>query len=56
MSWPHTGGPDQMRNKLWHIVDVRDTTNALLLIHEAPEASGRYICATHIISARDLLD
>uniref|UniRef100_A0A0A8Z0I4 NAD-dependent epimerase/dehydratase domain-containing protein n=1 Tax=Arundo donax TaxID=35708 RepID=A0A0A8Z0I4_ARUDO len=50
------GGPDQMRNKLWHIVDVRDTADALLLVYEAPEASGRHICAPHFISARDLLD
>ncbi|TVU10040.1 hypothetical protein EJB05_43545, partial [Eragrostis curvula] len=50
------GGPDQMRNKLWHIVDVRDTADALLLVYEAPEASGRHICAPHYISARDLLD
>ncbi|CAL5087647.1 unnamed protein product [Urochloa decumbens] len=50
------GGPDQMRNKLWHIVDVRDTSDALLLVYEAPEASGRHICAPHFISARGLLD
>ena len=43
-----------MRDKLWHIVDVRDTVDALLLLYEAPEASGRHICAPHIISARDL--
>ncbi|TVU10048.1 hypothetical protein EJB05_43553 [Eragrostis curvula] len=49
------GGPDRMRNKLWHIVDVRDVADALLLIYEVPEASGRYICAPHFISARDLL-
>ncbi|VAI33847.1 unnamed protein product [Triticum turgidum subsp. durum] len=50
------GGPDRMRNKLWHIVDVRDTADALLLLYEAPEAAGRHICAPHVITARDLLD
>ncbi|KAL6655332.1 hypothetical protein ACP70R_006158 [Stipagrostis hirtigluma subsp. patula] len=50
------GGPGQMRNKLWHIVDVRDTAESLLLVYETPEASGRHICAPHVISARDLLD
>lgn len=50
------GGPDQMRNKLWHVVDVRDVADALLLVYEEPEASGRHICAPHFISARDLLD
>jgi nucleoside-diphosphate-sugar epimerase len=44
-----------MRNKLWHVVDVRDVADALLLIYEVPEASGRHICAPHCISARDLL-
>jgi nucleoside-diphosphate-sugar epimerase len=43
-----------MRDKLWHIVDVRDTADALLLLYEAPEASGRHICAPHIITARNL--
>ena len=45
-----------MRNKLWHIVDVRDTADALLLLYEAPEATGRHICAPHVITALDLLD
>ena len=43
-----------MRDKLWDIVDVRDTGDALLLLYKAPEASGRHICAPHIISTRDL--
>ncbi|OEL32449.1 hypothetical protein BAE44_0006532 [Dichanthelium oligosanthes] len=42
------GGPDKVRNKLWHVVDVRD-------LAEAPQASGRHICAPHVISVRDLL-
>jgi nucleoside-diphosphate-sugar epimerase len=50
------GGPDLVRNKLWHIVDVRDLADALLLLYEVPEAAGRHICAPHVISARDLLD
>lgn len=50
------GGPDQVRNKLWHIVDVRDLADALLLLYTVPEASGRHICAPHVISVRDLLD
>ncbi|XP_062193789.1 cinnamoyl-CoA reductase 1-like [Phragmites australis] len=50
------GGPDPVRNKLWHIVDVRDVADALLLVYEVPQPSGRHICAPHAISARDLLD
>lgn len=45
-----------MRNKLWHVVDVRDVADALLLVYEAPQASGRHICAPHVIGVRDLLD
>lgn len=45
-----------MKNKLWHIVDVRDVADAMLLLYEVPEATGRHICAPHVISARDLLD
>uniref|UniRef100_I1QRY0 NAD-dependent epimerase/dehydratase domain-containing protein n=1 Tax=Oryza glaberrima TaxID=4538 RepID=I1QRY0_ORYGL len=33
----HVRGPDVMNNKLWHIVDVRDVTDALLLLYEKPE-------------------
>ncbi|KAL6655328.1 hypothetical protein ACP70R_006154 [Stipagrostis hirtigluma subsp. patula] len=50
------GGPDPVKNKLCHIVDVRDVAEALLLVYEAPEAAGRHICAPHVISVRDLLD
>ncbi|XBI82170.1 hypothetical protein VPH35_090919 [Triticum aestivum] len=49
------GGPDETRDKLWHIVDVRDVADALLLLYEAPEATGRHICAPHFITARELL-
>ena len=45
-----------MRNKLWHIVDARDLVEALLLVYELPGASGRHICAPHVISFRELLD
>jgi nucleoside-diphosphate-sugar epimerase len=50
------GGSDRMRDKLWHIVDVRDTADALLLVYETPQASGRHICAPHFISICDLLE
>ncbi|KAG2635873.1 cinnamoyl-CoA reductase 1-like isoform X1 [Panicum virgatum] len=50
------GGPDKVRNKLWHIVDVRDLAEALLLVYEGAGASGRHICAPHVVSVRELLD
>ncbi|VAI19078.1 unnamed protein product [Triticum turgidum subsp. durum] len=49
------GGPDQVRDKLWHIVDVRDVAGALLLLYETPGAAGRHICAPHFITVRELL-
>lgn len=44
-----------MENQTQVIVDVRDVAEALLLTYEKPEASGRYICAPHIIQIRDLV-
>ncbi|VAI19081.1 unnamed protein product [Triticum turgidum subsp. durum] len=49
------GGPDQVRDKLWHIVDVRDVADALLLLYETPGAAGQHICAPHFITVRELL-
>lgn len=45
-----------MSNKLWHIVDVRDVADALLLVYEKAESSGRYICAPNSICTKDLVD
>uniref|UniRef100_A0A0E0B4R0 NAD-dependent epimerase/dehydratase domain-containing protein n=1 Tax=Oryza glumipatula TaxID=40148 RepID=A0A0E0B4R0_9ORYZ len=50
------GGPDAMNNKLWHIVDVRDVADALLLLYEKPESSGRYVCSSDHICTRDLVN
>lgn len=49
-----TGGPDTMNNRLWHIVDVRDVADALLLLYEK-ESSGRYICSPNHICTKDLV-
>ncbi|KAJ0988113.1 hypothetical protein J5N97_006469 [Dioscorea zingiberensis] len=43
-------------NSVYHIVDVRDVADALLLVYEKPEASGRYICTNHPIKVRELID
>ncbi|KAK1631959.1 hypothetical protein QYE76_006274 [Lolium multiflorum] len=50
------GGPDVMNNKLWHMVDVRDVADALLLVYEKAQSSGRYICAPNNIFTKDLVD
>ncbi|KAH7684383.1 Flavonol reductase/cinnamoyl-CoA reductase protein [Dioscorea alata] len=47
---------ESKENSLYHIVDVRDVADALLLVYEKPEASGRYICASHPIKIRELID
>uniref|UniRef100_A0ACD5Y0W3 Uncharacterized protein n=1 Tax=Avena sativa TaxID=4498 RepID=A0ACD5Y0W3_AVESA len=50
------GGPDAMNNKLWHTVDVRDVADALLLVYEKAESSGRYICAPNNVCTKDLVN
>jgi nucleoside-diphosphate-sugar epimerase len=45
-----------MNNKLWHMVDVRDVADALLLVYEKAQSSGRYICAPNNIFTKDLVD
>ncbi|WVZ65411.1 hypothetical protein U9M48_014776 [Paspalum notatum var. saurae] len=49
------GGPDVMNNRLWPMVDVRDVANALLLLYEKKESSGRYICSPNNICTKDLV-
>ncbi|XP_073102268.1 cinnamoyl-CoA reductase 1-like [Elaeis guineensis] len=50
------GVHESVENKRWSFVDVRDVVDALLLAYEKPEASGRYICASHRVKIRDLVD
>ncbi|KAL5707291.1 cinnamoyl-CoA reductase [Ranunculus cassubicifolius] len=49
-------GIETMENKLRIVVDVRDVADALLLTYEKDEASGRYICMSHVIRAQDLAE
>lgn len=49
-------GPEAIENRVRMMVDVRDVAEALLLVYEKPEASGRYICAPHPIRIRDLVE
>nr|CAD1831294.1 unnamed protein product [Ananas comosus var. bracteatus] len=50
------GSSETIQNKASDIVDVRDVASAVLLAYEKPEASGRYICISHHIKTRDLID
>ena len=45
-----------MKLKLRNFVDVRDVADALLLVYEAPEASGRYICDAHARQVSDVVE
>ncbi|PNT64842.1 cinnamoyl-CoA reductase 2-like [Brachypodium distachyon] len=50
------GGPNALKDMLWHVVDVRDVADALLLVYEKPESFGRYLCAPDYITTRALLE
>ena len=44
-----------MKLKLRNFVDVRDVADALLLVYETPEASGRYICDANARQVSDVI-
>ncbi|XP_008652870.1 cinnamoyl-CoA reductase 2 [Zea mays] len=50
------GGPRVLKNLPWNIVDVRDVADALLLVYEKVESSGRYICAPNRISTNNMVN
>uniref|UniRef100_A0ACD5XMT6 Uncharacterized protein n=1 Tax=Avena sativa TaxID=4498 RepID=A0ACD5XMT6_AVESA len=50
------GGPNAIVDMLLHIVDVRDVADALLLVYEKPESSGRYISAPNYIKTKAILE
>ena len=47
---------ETVENGIWTIVDVRDVAEALLLVYEKKEASGRYICAPHPVQIHSLVE
>lgn len=50
------GEYENRENRTQFIVDVRDVAEAVLLAYEKPEASGRYLCSSHAIGLRDLVE
>lgn len=51
------GSPDVVENyRGGHFVDVRDVADALLLVYEKPDASGRYICSLNFIKTAEMID
>ncbi|XP_042448086.1 cinnamoyl-CoA reductase 1-like [Zingiber officinale] len=49
------GTHNSMDNILYYFVDVRDVADALFLVYEKPEASGRYICGPCEVKLSDLI-
>ncbi|KAE9584541.1 putative cinnamoyl-CoA reductase [Lupinus albus] len=49
-------GCESLEDKHRWIVDVRDLVDAILLAYEKPEAEGRYLCASHPIKTKDLVE
>ncbi|XP_057735426.1 cinnamoyl-CoA reductase 1-like [Arachis stenosperma] len=49
-------GCESLENKHRWIVDVRDVAAAILLAYEKPEAEGRYICTSHPVKAKDMVE
>ncbi|XP_062028275.1 cinnamoyl-CoA reductase 1-like isoform X2 [Rosa rugosa] len=49
-------GKESLENRPRKIVDVRDLAEALLMAYEKPEAEGRYICMSHNVKNRDLVE
>ncbi|PNX74210.1 cinnamoyl-CoA reductase 2-like protein [Trifolium pratense] len=47
---------DTLENKHRWIVDVRDVVDAILLVYENHKAEGRYICFSHAVTERDLVE
>ncbi|RLN12877.1 cinnamoyl-CoA reductase 2-like [Panicum miliaceum] len=48
-------GDRLVKMKLRNFVDVRDVTDALLLMYETPEASGRFVCNSHPRRVSDVI-
>ncbi|XP_047956747.1 cinnamoyl-CoA reductase 1-like [Salvia hispanica] len=48
-------GYEVTENSVRAIVDVRDVAEAIKLVYETPQARGRYICTSHMISIEDLV-
>ncbi|KAJ9553961.1 hypothetical protein OSB04_018006 [Centaurea solstitialis] len=51
-----TKGYEELEKRQRLIVVVRDLVEALLLVYEKPEASERYICTSHAIRSKKLVE
>ncbi|WVZ94780.1 hypothetical protein U9M48_040638 [Paspalum notatum var. saurae] len=51
-----TRDQETVQNGPKHLVDVRDVADALLLVYENPQASGRYLCNSTAIRVSDIVN
>jgi nucleoside-diphosphate-sugar epimerase len=56
MSSDFSAGDHVVKSKIRNFVDVRDVAEALILVYETPEASGRYVCNSHVRKVSDVID
>ncbi|KAF7103085.1 hypothetical protein CFC21_104113 [Triticum aestivum] len=49
-------GDNEVKSKIRNFVDVRDVADALILVYETPEVSGRYVCSSHARKVSDVID
>ncbi|KAM0883546.1 hypothetical protein ACQ4PT_031585 [Festuca glaucescens] len=49
-------GDHEVKSKIRNFVDVRDVADALVLVYETPEVSGRYVCNSHARKVSDVID
>ncbi|WVZ94796.1 hypothetical protein U9M48_040646 [Paspalum notatum var. saurae] len=50
------GDQETVQNEPKNLVDVRDVADALLLVYENPQASGRYLCNSTAIRVSDIVN
>lgn len=49
-------GIDSVKDETYHLVDVRDVAESLILTYEESEVEGRYICSSFANKVHDLVD
>jgi nucleoside-diphosphate-sugar epimerase len=49
-------GDHEVKTKIRNFVDVRDLADALVLVYENPEVSGRYVCNSHATKVSHVID
>jgi nucleoside-diphosphate-sugar epimerase len=56
MSPDLSAGDHEVKTKIRNFVDVRDLADALVLVYENPEVSGRYVCNSHATKVSHVID